>query len=72
MATALLERSIVADDKPKTLSAKLTVDVIESARIIAAIRGVTITDLLSDILRPILAEIEREELSKRTKGIGPK
>jgi len=61
----------MADEKPKTLSMKLHVDVIESARIVAAYRGEAMTDMLSDILRPILAKMEREEVAKRT-GEKPK
>jgi hypothetical protein len=66
MATMLLERAM-AGEKAKTLSVKLHEDVVESARIIAAYQGGTMTDLLSDILRPILAKLEREEVAKRTK-----
>ena len=65
MATAVLEFPM-AQGKPKTLSTKLPTDVVESARIVAAFRGVQITDLLGDILRPILAEMESAEMTKRT------
>jgi hypothetical protein len=67
MSTALLE-SPMATEKPKTLSVKLHMDVIESARIVAAYRGEAMTDMLSDILRPILAEMEREETTRRAKS----
>jgi hypothetical protein len=67
VATGLLDEPM-AGEKPKTLAAKLHMDVIESARIVAAYRGETITDLLSDILRPVLARMEQEEVSKRTKA----
>ena len=67
MSTALLEPPM-ADEKPKTLSMKLHMDVIESARIVAAYRGVAMTDMLSDILRPVLAEMEREETTRRAKS----
>lgn len=70
MTTALLDRPM-ADEKPKTLSVKLRMHVIESARIVAAYRNETITDLLSDILEPILAQMEREEVAKRSKGGRP-
>ena len=59
----------MADDKPKTLSAKLPMDVIEAARIVSAYRNESITDLLGDILRPILAKMEREEVAKRAKPV---
>lgn len=66
MATALLDEPM-ADDKPKTLSVKLHMDVIESARIVAAYRNESMTDMLSDILRPVLAKLERDEVAKRAK-----
>lgn len=71
MSTALLE-SPMATEKPKTLSVKLHMDVIEAARIVAAYRGEAMTDMLSHILRPILAEMEREETAKRAKSRGTK
>lgn len=52
-------------DKAKIVPAKIHADVLESARIVAAYKGVPIQDLLSDILRPILANMEREEIQKR-------
>ncbi len=51
--------------KTKSLSTKLDIDVIESARIIAALRGEMITDLLSCILRPVLSQMENDEMKKR-------
>jgi hypothetical protein len=60
----------MADAKPKTLSTKLHIDVVESARIVAAYRNEQITDLLSAILRPVLAKMEQEEMAKRTKAKG--
>jgi hypothetical protein len=55
-----------------TQSVKLEGDVVESARIVAAYKGGTITALLSDILRPILAEMERDEAAKRAKATAPR
>jgi hypothetical protein len=63
---AVMERTM-AEQKPRTLSTKLHADVVESARIVAAFRGDLIADLLSNILRPILAKMEQEEMVKRTK-----
>ena len=48
-------------------SVKMPVDVLDTARVVAALRNETITDVLSDILRPALAKLEREELAKRSK-----
>jgi hypothetical protein len=69
--TTLTASEPMADEKPKTLSVKLHMDVIESARIVAAIRNVSMTDMLSDMLRPQLVEMEREELSRRTAATKP-
>lgn len=71
MTTATMEAPMAAE-KPKTLSVKLHMDVIESARIVAAIRGVSMTDMLSDMLRPSLVEMERDELAKRAASTAPK
>ena len=46
----------MAGEKPKTLSIKLSADVVESARVVAALRGVSMTDMLSDYLRPTLVQ----------------
>lgn len=67
MATDVMERPAMADEKPKTLSVKLHIDVIEAARIVTAYRNETMTDMLSNILRPILARMEQDEVAKRSK-----
>jgi hypothetical protein len=64
MVAGTLDRPM-ADEKPKTLSVKLRMSVIESARIVAAYRNEPIADMLSDILEPILSKMEREEVAKR-------
>jgi hypothetical protein len=58
----------MAEQKQETLSVKLHLDVVESARIVVAYRGGTMTDLLSDVLRPVLAKMERDEVAKRAKA----
>ena len=58
----------MTDEKIKTLSTKLHLDVVEAARIVAAFRGASITEMLSDILRPILEKMEQEETAKRAKA----
>jgi plasmid stability protein len=55
-------------EKPKTQSLKMPMDVIESARIVAAFKGQSMADLVGDILRPALAKMEKEEMAKRTKA----
>lgn len=51
---------------------RLHMDVIESARIVSAYRGESMVDMLSDILRPVLAKMEQEEVVKRTRSTMPK
>ncbi len=72
MPTMTLEQP-VPDQKqtPDVQSVKLKMDVIQSARIVSSCLGVTITDLLSDILRPIVVKMEREEMQKRLKASEP-
>lgn len=56
-----------ANEKPRMRSLKLSIDVIESARIVAAFRGQSMADLVGDILRPALAALEKEEIAKRAR-----
>lgn len=71
MRAAVLERSTREDmSKQKTAVIRLYDDVIEQARIVAAIRGINMTDLVCDILRPVLHQMETEELAKRAQAIG--
>lgn len=51
----------------RTLSIKLVADVVEAARIVAAYRGEPMTEMLSDILRPILVKMEAQEVARRAK-----
>lgn len=67
MTTAALMELPMATDKPKTLSVKLEMDVIEAARIVTAYKGESMTELLSGILRPVLAKMEQDEMAKRMK-----
>jgi hypothetical protein len=70
MSIELLEEAPPMADKAKIVTVKVDADVLESARIVAAFKGVPIQDLLSDILRPALARMEREEIEKRQRKAG--
>lgn len=72
MTTTVMESEPMADEKAKTLSVKLHMDVIESARIVAAVRGVSMTDLLSDMIRPAIFDMERAALAERSAATSPK
>ena len=61
----------MADDKTKTVSVKLATDVVKTARIVASYRDEHMTTMLSDMLRPLLSKIERDEVSKRAKTDDP-
>lgn len=67
MTTGLLDPPM-ADEKPRTMSVKLPMDVIESARIVSAYRGESMADLMADILRPVLSRMEQEEIARRTQA----
>jgi hypothetical protein len=67
METLLMEPPMAKSNR-ETLSVKLEMDVVESARVVAALTGESMTDLLSKILRPTLAKMEQEEMTKRMKA----
>lgn len=69
MVALLSEPLPMASDKQQTQSIKIEMDVVESARIVAAFRGISMTELVGSILRPALAKLEQEEMAKRTKAI---
>ena len=54
-------------DKPELVSVKLPADVMESARIVSSYTGEAMADMLGEMLRPILARKEKEEVAKRAK-----
>jgi hypothetical protein len=68
MSTALLDEPMAAE-KPKAMSVKFPMDVIESARIVSAYRGETMADRLGEILRPALAKMEQEEIARRAGSV---
>ena len=51
--------------KPRTLSVKLEMDVVESARIVTGYGTESMTELLSRLLRPALAKMEQEAVARR-------
>jgi hypothetical protein len=63
------EESDEATEELKTMSQKLAMDVIQTARVVAALRRETILELISGILRPVLQKMEREELAKRSASV---
>jgi hypothetical protein len=64
MSTATLDQTM-ADEKPKLMSVKLPVDVLESARIVAAFTGETMTELMANVLRPALAKMTRTATKRK-------
>jgi hypothetical protein len=68
VTTQARDRNDVAAE-PKGLPVRLDMDVIRSARIISAIRNQPMSDMLSEILRPILETMEQEAMSERMKEL---
>lgn len=60
--------ALMAPSQPRT-SIKLPEDVVNSARIVSALRGIPMQDLMAEILRPALAKMERESLSDRAREL---
>ena len=58
--------------KKKGTSVQIDDDVVKSARLVSALTDQPMSVLISEILRPILAKMEVEELAKRTKPKGGK
>jgi hypothetical protein len=71
MSLATLEPPEMTDKSKKqpltTLPVRLHADVVETARIVSAYTGESMTDMLSDILRPVLRRRETEEVAKRNR-----
>jgi hypothetical protein len=75
MSTGLAETPTMGKrrvDKPTMESVKIRSKVMDSARIVAAYTGEAMSDMLSDILEPILARREQEEAAKRAKDLRAK
>ncbi len=71
MSPMVMEAPMVKEPKIPMASVKLPEDLIESARVIVAIRGGTIMDLLDGILRPTLERMETEALAARRSAARP-
>lgn len=54
-------------DRKKTQAVRLANDVVESARIVSAFLNEPMAEMLSNLLRPILAKMEKEAIAERTK-----
>jgi hypothetical protein len=55
------------DEALVTASVKLSADVVQLAQFVAALENTPMTDLLSNLLRPILAKREDEAFARRSK-----
>jgi len=58
--------------KKKGTSVQIDDDVVRSARLVSALINKPMSILISELLRPILAKMEVEELAKRTRPKGGK
>jgi hypothetical protein len=52
--------------KGKGISVQIDDDVVKSARVVSALTDKPMSALISDILRPVLAKMEQEEIAKRS------
>lgn len=50
-------------------SIKLPEDVVDSARVVSALKNQPMAELLADLLRPLLAKLERELLAERSRAL---
>ncbi len=65
---SLIEDLVMA--KKKGVSVQIDDDVVKTARLVAALTDQSMSTLISDILRPVLAKMEAGELAKRAKPKG--
>jgi hypothetical protein len=54
--------------KRNDVTVKVDADVIRDAKLVAVYRGTSVAELLSDILRPIVAKLLEEEQEKSRKA----
>jgi hypothetical protein len=67
MTTALRDAPMA---KKKGTSVQIDDDVVKSARLVSALTDKPMSTLISDLLRPVLAKMENDELAKRTRPKG--
>lgn len=53
-------------DQSATTSVRISTDVVEMARLVAVLRHENMGEMISGMLRPILVEAEKKEISKRS------
>lgn len=58
--------------KKKGISVQIDEDVVKSARLVSALVDKPMSALISEILRPILAKMEADELARRARPKGGK
>lgn len=59
-------------DEVEVLAVKLDAEVARDAKIVAAFKGLSLTQYLSDAMRPLVARDLDDEYTRRTKGKPPK
>jgi len=65
MTTALLDQAM---DKRNDVTAKIDAEVVRDAKLVAVYRDTSVAELLSEILRPIVARMLDEEQAKHSRG----
>jgi hypothetical protein len=56
--------------KKKGISVQIDDDVVKSAKLVSALTDKPMATLISEILRPVLAKMEAEEMAKRMRPKG--
>jgi hypothetical protein len=65
MSVGLLDQTMTTEkSEPPSMSVRLPLDIIRTARVVTSFRGGAMSDLLADILRPILEKMKQEEIAK--------
>jgi hypothetical protein len=67
MSTALRDAPMA---KKKGTSVQIDDDVVKTARLVSALTDKPMSTLISDLLRPVLAKMETEEMAKRSRSKG--
>ena len=67
---ALMERPSVAKRNDETV--RVDADILRKARIVAAIKGLSLAEYLSEVLRPAVDREHAELVTEEAKGVKPK
>jgi hypothetical protein len=58
--------------KRNDVTVKMDADVVKDAKVVAALKGLSLAEYLTEVVRPVVAEEFEKELAKRAKASGTK